>query len=199
MSESELERIYQQSDALRAEHLLEEEHGVLLAAMARYPDDAELCLRVGRSYATDSPERAADFLRRAAELAGGDPWKVTRCAVLLVELTKFADAERYAQRAMECAGADFPYQADLAYVMGRVAYERGDYAPAQDYLTTAFEGDQHVPEHGFWLAHFHYTVKEDDVTALTILARALRHGPDDPELKSFRNHILRFVNSGIER
>jgi tetratricopeptide (TPR) repeat protein len=192
----ELESIYRRSDALVAEQLYEDEAALLRAALDRHPDDPELCLRMGRSLVAtgDRLDEAKDLIVRAAALSSQDPWRLARCAGLLADMTEFDEASRIALLARAEAPADFVFDADLDHVLGRVAFDRGDLAEAERLLTMAFEREPSLAGHGWWLAQFNY-VEQRPHRAMEVLAKALRHRPDDQALKDLRDEVLAYVRT----
>jgi len=188
----ELERIYSRSEALLDEQCYDENQALLREAIVRFPDVAELCLRTAASYLGSAEEEAKRLVRHAAELEPSDPWLLARGATLMLDLLDFESAEQYAREAKAFAPEDFVFASDITHILGRVAYHRENYGEAQTLLTAAYEKDPHIPEHGAWLAQFHYQ-QGDPIKALEILSDALRHCPDNALLKEVRSDVLEYV------
>ena len=76
------------------------------------------------------------------------------------------------------------------------AFRGGDRMLARELLQAgagaSFFERAHIPEHGAWLAQFHYQ-QGDPIKALEILSDALRHCPDNALLKEVRSDVLEYV------
>ena len=185
----EVERVIERSKALLDAERHEENEALMRAAVERYPEDADLAIFAAIAALARDPEGAKTRVRRAAALAPEDPGVLTRCASLMVSLDEFDDAENYAHRAFRSAPEDFVLMTDLVYLLGRVAFARGDHARAEKLLTVAFEEEPNAIGHGAWLAQLRRAMGKP-TDALEVIDLALGHRPSDQALHSLRNDIL---------
>lgn len=166
-----------------------ENEALVRDAVARYPNSAELSIRAAVAQIESRPDRARELAHRAVSLEPKNPALLTRCASFFTATRDFQDAERYAKAAYDLAPPAFEFVAELAYVFGRVAWERGEDDRAERLLELAFRTEPEGFRYGAWLARF-YASNERFEDALVILDQTLEHCPGDQGVIGLRREIM---------
>ena len=181
----EIQRIIARSQALSAEERWDENEELMRDAVTRYPDSPDICIRAAVAQSEKRPDEARRLAHHAAALAPRDAGLLTRCASLLVALKDFQAADRYARAAHAVAPNDFPLSAELAFILGRIAWAHDEDDRAEGLFASAFEVEPDGPRYGAWLARF-YAARGDFGRALEVIDEALAHLPGDAALLSLR-------------
>lgn len=172
------------------EETREELEHYLRGALRRFPDDAELAMRLGAVLALDAPAEAARWIVKAADREPDDPVMQTRAAMHLRAIGDIEAAKRHAQQALAMAREDpdqFSTPAHLALVMGQLAWSEGKL----DYAETALRGAFALEPGAFFgcpLADF--LVEQDRrQEALGVVTEALRAEPNAPQLHALMSRL----------
>ena len=187
--DEEIQRIVAKSRALTAEGLDEQDEALLRKAVSRFPNDSELCLRTAVVLIGSAPEESEELVRRAIRLAPEDPVKLFRAALAMFSLGAFDEVHEFLVRAMAVAPDDFQYDVDVLHLAGRLAAQTGQDELAEEALSTAFEEAPQWIGHGEELAEF-LARRGRPVDALRVVSEALRHRPDEDDLRELRREIL---------
>lgn len=168
-----MERVYAALDAGDEASL----EALLRDGARRFPHDAEVAVQLATILRLKESDEAEAHLRRAAELAAGDPSYLTWVAEQMFLFGDLHAAQELIREALRLMPEDFEHAGDLAYVTGRLAVEAGRDDHAEPLLEDAFT---HTPraDHGYALAEFHAARGRLD-RARGIVAQALEHSPDD--------------------
>jgi tetratricopeptide (TPR) repeat protein len=173
--------------ALGREGMVKEKEELLRVAIARYPDNADLCLLA--AVAIWEPAESKELLRRAVRLAPDDPGLLTKAAGVMFSFEEFEETREWVERAVSLASDDFPLAGSLVFISGRLAAQAGDDERAERLLRLAFEREREYPMNGRVLADF-YASRGHLVEALRVVSEALRDHPDDETLSETRDRIL---------
>ena len=185
----DLEQVLEKSRALALEQVDDENERLLRGAVRRFPENAEVWLRLGLAVLLSTPEESATYLRRAVSLAPTDPWTLTRAASIMFFLHEFDAAQDYVDRAVRAAPDQFEGEIDLMHLRGRLAFRAGDLAVAEDLLAAAFTAEPEGIRHGQVLADL-YIEQGRLKEALSVLAAALECRRDDEHLHRLRRKVL---------
>jgi Flp pilus assembly protein TadD len=162
----------------------------LEAAITRFPNDPEVRLLFATALIPFRPEEAPWQVARALELDPDDPWRLTRAASIMFNLDELEASRSYVARATKLAPPDFALEPELANLGGRLAALDGDDALAEEALRTAFEAEPTRQTFAFDLATF-LAEAERIPEAITVLDRALVHGPGNEQLAELRQRLAR--------
>jgi Flp pilus assembly protein TadD len=188
-TESSLNAVLAQVRGLSREGRTRERERVLREALGHFPDSAEVPLQLAAVYLEDRHEEARRLLSVAVDLAPDDPAVLTRVGSMLLVLDDVETARNYAKRAVAAAPPDFELAADLAHLVGRLAWLKGNYGLAEEALGAAFDDDPRAVGHGRALSEFLASQGRVE-EAQSIVERALEHRPSDEALLGLRDRLL---------
>jgi Flp pilus assembly protein TadD len=145
----QVKEVAARSRELVAADRFEENAELLRDAVKRFPEEAEVyLLAAAAARSVGSDEEGERLTRRAGELAWDDPHRLTWAASQMLDIGDLDEAQAWIRRVHELAPDDFEMAADLAHVVGRLAWARGREDEAEKLLRTAYELDPDTPAHG---------------------------------------------------
>jgi tetratricopeptide (TPR) repeat protein len=145
----QVKEVADRSRELVAADRLDENAELLREAVGRFPDDAEVYLLAAAAVrAVGSHEEGERLTRRGGELAWDDPHRLTWAASQMLDIGEVDEAQAWIRRIYEIVPDDFEMAADLAHVVGRLAWARGREEEAEQMLRTAYDLDPDTPAHG---------------------------------------------------
>lgn len=164
---------------------------LMRAAVTRFPDDPEVCLRAALVVLETDPESSRLWARTAAENVPGDPGMQFRAATALFNAGDLHEAWAAATKAARVGGEDFPLLPELLHLMGRITADgNGDPAYAETAMREAFEAAPEVLDHGAYLAAF--LAERGRVRSATEVVRtALVHHPENSYLHELQAFLCR--------
>jgi len=182
------QEILRRSTALVDEERFAENEELLVSALERFPDDAELCARAASATHMRDPEEAARLAMRAAELAGNDPTILGAAAHTLFLAERYAEARDLTVQAVSTTPEDSLLMASLANLSGRLALVAGKHEKAEELFRQAFEMDPAGVGHGRAYAELlEETGREAE--ALKVVEAALRDTEGEPSLVEMRERL----------
>jgi tetratricopeptide (TPR) repeat protein len=145
----EVKEVADRSRELVAADRLEENAELLRDAVERFPDDAEVhLLAAAAARSVGAHEEGERLTRRAGELAWDDPHRLTWAASQMLDIGEVDEAQAWIRRIHEIVPDDFEMAADLAHLVGRLAWARGQEKEAEQMLRAAYDLDPDTPAHG---------------------------------------------------
>jgi tetratricopeptide (TPR) repeat protein len=150
-----VKEVADRSRELVAAERLDENAELLREAVGRFPEDAEVHLLAAAAVrAVGSPEEGERLTRRAGELAWDDPHRLTWATSQMLDIGEVDEAQAWIRRIHEIVPDDFEMAADLAHLVGRLAWARGRLPEAEQMLRAAYELDPDTAAHGRLLEQF---------------------------------------------
>lgn len=121
----------------------QDEHLALLArAVSDSPTDPDILIEYATAVAATDPDRSRAEAMRAVELdQTDDPVRLTRAAMLLLNLKDYHAARSCAQRARAAQPTNMTVVNELSRIEGALAALDGDHQRAEELLRSAHEAD----------------------------------------------------------